>query len=101
VVEKALHRFVITKMGNNDFLSVLGLDMGIKNAFGFNDHIGALLAETVAAGEVHLGMAYPMPAYFFPKRLIDSIGAAGKASCPLANKDGAMVWHTIRFSPDS
>jgi hypothetical protein len=101
MVEEAFHRFAISKMRSNNFRSILGLDMGIKNALGFNDYIGTLLAETVAAGEINLDMAYPLSTYFFPKRLIDNIRTAGKASCSLANKDGMMVLHTILLCLDS
>jgi hypothetical protein len=100
MVEKAFHRFAISKMGSNNFRRILGLDMGIENALGFNDYVGTLLAETVAASEINLGMACPLPDYFFPKRLIDSVRAAGKASCSLTNKDGMMVLHTTVYSPD-
>jgi hypothetical protein len=88
-------------MGSNNFRSIVGLDMSIENALGFNDYIRTLLAETVAAGKINLGMAYPLSAYFFPERLIDSIRAAGKTSCSLTNEDGMIVLHTILFSLDS
>jgi hypothetical protein len=101
MVEKAFHRFVISKMRSNNFRNILGLNMGIENALGFNDYVGTLLAETVAAGEINLGMAYPLSTYFFLKRLTDNIRAAGKASRSLTNKDGMMVLHTILFSLDS
>jgi hypothetical protein len=93
MVEKAFHRLAIPKMRGDNFWSILGLDMGIKNAFRFNDYIGTLLAETVTTSEIHLGMAYPLPAYFFLKRIIDSFRAAGKASCPMTNKYGAVAFH--------
>jgi hypothetical protein len=101
MVEKAFHRFVISKMIIDNLQGILSLNMGVENAFGFNDYIRALLAETVAASEINLGMAYPLSTHFFLKRLIDSIRAAGKASCSLTNKDGMMVVHTILFSLDS
>jgi hypothetical protein len=101
MVEKAFHRLAISKMRDDNFWSILGLDMGIENAFGFNDYIGALLAETVTTSEIHLGMAYPLSAYFFPKRLTDSIRAAGETSCSLTNKDSMMVLHTTLYPPDS
>ena len=73
--------------------------MGIENVLGFNDYIGALLTETVTASEIHLGMAYPLSAYFFLKRLIDSIRPAGKASCSLTNKNSMTVLHTTLSFP--
>jgi len=87
-------------MRGDNFWSILSLDMGIENAFRFDDYIGTLLTETVTTSEIHLGMAYPLPVYFFLKRLIDSIRAAGKASCSLTNKDSTMVLHTTLHSPD-
>jgi hypothetical protein len=99
-VEKAFHGFAFTKMRADNFWSILGLDMGIENALGFDDYIGALLTETVAAREIHLGMAYPLSVYFFLKRLIDSIRAAGKASCSLTNKNSMTVRHTTLYPPD-
>jgi hypothetical protein len=101
MVEKAFHRLAISKMRADNFWGILGLDVGIENAFRFNDYIGTLLAETVTTSEIHLGMAYPLPAYFFLKRLIDSIRAAGEASCSLTNEDSMMVLHTTLHSPDS
>src|SRR4030043_2436820 len=101
MVEKAFHRFAISKMRGDNFRNILGLNMGIENALGFNDYIGTLLAETVAAGNINLGMAYPLLTYFFLKRLIANIRAAGKASRSLTNEDGMMVLHTILFSLDS
>jgi hypothetical protein len=98
MVEKAFHRLAILKMRGDNFWSILGLDMGIKNAFRFNDYIRTLLAETVTASEIHLGMAYPLPAYFFLKRLIDSSRVTGKACCPMTNKYGAVAFH-ITFHP--
>jgi hypothetical protein len=101
MVEKAFHRLAISKMRDDNFWGILSLDMGVENAFRFNNYIGTLLAETVTTGEIHLGMAYPLSAYFFPKRLTDSIRATGKASCSLTNKDRAMVLHTTLYPPDS
>jgi hypothetical protein len=87
-------------MSGDDFWSILGLDMGIEDALGFNDYIGALLTETVTTGEIHLGMAYPLSAYFFLQRLIDSIRAAGNASCSLTNKNSMTLLHTTLYPPD-
>jgi hypothetical protein len=101
MIEKAFHRFAISKMRADNFWSILSLDMGIKNAFGFNDYIGTLLAETVTTGEIHLGMAYPLSAYFLLKHLTDSIRTAGETSCSLTNKDSIMVLHTTLYPPDS
>jgi hypothetical protein len=101
MIEKTLHRLAISKMGDDNFWGILGLDMGVENAFGFNNYIGTLLAETVTTSEIHLGMAYPLPAYFLLKRLIDNIRAAGEASCSLTDEDSTMVLHTTLYPPDS
>jgi hypothetical protein len=101
MVEKTFHRLAISKMRGDNFRSILGLDMGIENAFRFNDYIRTLLAETVTASEIHLGVAYPLLVYFFLKRLVDSVRAAGKASCSLTDEDSTMAFHTTLHPPDS
>jgi hypothetical protein len=101
MVEKAFHRLAISKMRANNLWGIFSLDMGVENALGFNDYIGTLLAETVTTSEIHLGMAYPLPAYFLLKRLIDNIRAAGEASCSLTDEDSTMVLHTTLHPPNS
>jgi hypothetical protein len=101
MVEKAFHRLAISKMGDDNFWSILGLDMGVENAFRFNNYIGTLLAETVTTGEIYLSMAYPLSVYFLFKRLVDSIGATGETSCSLTDEDSTMVLHTTLHPPDS
>jgi hypothetical protein len=88
-------------MRGDNFWSILGLDMGIENALRFNDYIGTLLAETMTTSEIHLGMAYPLPAYFLLKRLVDSIRATGETSCSLTDEDSTMVFHTTLHPPAS
>jgi hypothetical protein len=57
MVKKTLHGLAISKMRADNFWSILSLDMGIENAFRFNNYIGTLLAETMTTGEIYLGMA--------------------------------------------
>jgi hypothetical protein len=87
-------------MRGDNFRSVLGLDVGIENAFRFDNYIRTLLAKAVTTSEIHLGMAYPLPVYFFLKRIIDSFGTAGNASCSLTDKNGAMAFHITFYSLD-
>jgi hypothetical protein len=101
MVEKTFHSFAISKMRGDNFWSILSLDMGIENAFRFNDYIRTLLAKAVTTSKIHLSMAYPLPVYFFLKSIIDSFRAAGNASCSLTNENGTMVFHTIFHSLDS
>jgi hypothetical protein len=101
MVKKAFYRLAISKMGADNFWGILSLDMGVENAFRFDNYIGTLLAETVTTGEIYLSMTYPLSAYFLLKRLIDSIRAAGKASCSLTDEDSTMVLHTTLYPPDS
>ncbi len=53
-VEEAFHRLAVPKVGAHNIGRILGLDMGIEDAVGFNNDIGALLTEAVAAAEVNL-----------------------------------------------
>jgi len=98
MVKKAFDGLAISKMRGDNFLSVLGLNMSIENAFGFNDYIGTLLAKAMTTSEIHLGVAYPLPTYFFLKSLINSFRAAGNASCSLTNENGAMAFHITLYS---
>jgi hypothetical protein len=88
-------------MRDDNFWGILSLDMGVENAFRFNNYIGTLLAETVTTGEIYLGMAYPLSAYFLLKRLVDSVRATGDTSCSLTDEDSTMVFHTTLHPPAS
>jgi hypothetical protein len=50
--------------------------MGIKDAIGFDNHIWPLLAETVAAGKIDLGVLYTLPCQLELQCFVDSIAAA-------------------------
>jgi hypothetical protein len=98
MVEESLYWLAISKMRGDNFRSVLSLDVGIENASRFDNYIRTLLAKAVTTSEIHLGMAYPLPGYFFLKRIIDSFRAAGNAPRSLTDKNGAMAFH-ITFHP--
>jgi hypothetical protein len=98
MVEKAFDGLAISKMRGDNLRSILGLDMSIENAFGFNDYIGTLLAKAMTTGEIHLGMSYFFPVDFFLESCIDGFGAAGNASCSLANENGARASHITSHS---
>ncbi|MBA7597891.1 hypothetical protein ES703_04898 [subsurface metagenome] len=73
-VEETLHRLAIAKMGTHDLVGILSLDMGIEDAVGFYDHIGALLAKTVAAGEIHRSICHTLPCHLSLERIADGTG---------------------------
>jgi hypothetical protein len=100
MVKEAFHRLVISEMKGDNFDSIFGLNVGVENAFWFNDYIGTLLTEAVATGEVHLDVVQSLPAYFVPKCLGNSFRCAGNAPCSLTNKDNALICHAILHPSD-
>jgi hypothetical protein len=91
VVKQAFHRFAITKMGLGNLRGVFNRHLGIEDALRFDDSDGALLAETMAASEIYFYSLQTQPGYFFFQGFPNFKCFAGDTSCPMADKDGALV----------
>jgi hypothetical protein len=75
IVKKALNGFCVPEVRDDDFSSILDINVGIENSIRLHHDIGALLAKTVATGKVNFGSRHTLLYQFRPQGFIDSVAA--------------------------
>ena len=89
-VEEALDGLAVAEVGGNDFRDVVERDMGVENAFRLDHRHRALLAETVAAGEIDIDLFQAHLRDFIFQGFGNLNRFAGGAASTLANEYGAL-----------
>jgi hypothetical protein len=96
-VEKALYRSSIAEVRGHNLSSVFYLYMGVKDTLRLNNNIWSLLAETMTAAKIYLGVFQPLPCHYGFERFIDSVASAGDASGALTNENSVFTLHVMPY----
>jgi hypothetical protein len=65
LIKKMCYWLSITKVRLDNLWDIINANVSIKDTFRFNDNNGTLLAEAVAASEIHLHPFYPQLSHHF------------------------------------
>ncbi len=81
----------VPEMGLDNLRNIVNRNVSVENALRLDNGNGTLLAETMAAGKIHLNPIHPHLHHRFLQRFPDFNCLARNTPRSLADKDGALV----------